>query len=95
MDVGKELLKRQEVTSAARSLGEHTIELYVETYVRDNAELLNLLEDMKSMNGVKDAVWTEIIDVVGRKAPVDQLVGDFEDGPFQNHELAQRVDQSD
>ena len=47
MIVGKELLKREEVTYAARTIGEHTIDLRVEVFVKDNGVLLNLLEDVK------------------------------------------------
>jgi len=67
--VGKELLKRNEVIFAARTIGEHTIDLRVETLVKDNGELLDLLEEVKGMNGVKDVVWTEIVETIGRKNP--------------------------
>jgi DNA-binding Lrp family transcriptional regulator len=73
MSVGKELLKRPEVTYVARSIGEHTIDLRVETFVQDNNELLNLLEDVKGMDGVKDVVWSEIVEVIGRKNPPNHL----------------------
>ena len=43
MDVGRELLKRQEVTSAVRTIGEHTIDLRIEVFVKDNRVLPNLL----------------------------------------------------
>jgi DNA-binding Lrp family transcriptional regulator len=43
LTVGRELLRRPEVTYVARSIGEHTIDLRVETFVQDNSELLNLL----------------------------------------------------
>src|SRR5579862_1221708 len=46
--VGRELLKRDEVIFAARTIGEHTIDLRVETLVKDNSELLDLLEDVKA-----------------------------------------------
>ncbi len=51
MIVGKELLKREEVTYAARTIGEHTIDLRVEVFVKDNGVLLNLLEDVKVYEG--------------------------------------------
>jgi hypothetical protein len=78
MNVGHELLKRDEVTYVARSIGEHTIDLRVETFIRDNSELLNLLEDVKGMSGVKDVVWSEIVEVIGRKAPPNHLVKHLE-----------------
>jgi DNA-binding Lrp family transcriptional regulator len=78
MSVGKELLKRPEVTYVARSIGEHTIDLRVETFIQDNGQLLNLLEDVKGMDGVKDVVWSEIVEVIGRKPPPNHLVRQLE-----------------
>jgi DNA-binding Lrp family transcriptional regulator len=73
MIVGKELLKREEVTYAARTIGEHTIDLRVEVFVKDNAVLLDLLEDVKAMKGVRDVVWTEVVEVIGRKNPPNHI----------------------
>jgi DNA-binding Lrp family transcriptional regulator len=69
MNIGKELLKRKEVTSVTRMIGEHTIDLRVEVFVKDNSMLLNLIEDVKSMKGVRDVVWTEVVETIGRKNP--------------------------
>ncbi len=74
MNVGKELLKREEVTYAARTIGEHTIDLRIEVFVRDNGVLLDLLEDVKAMNGVRDVVWTEVVETIGRKNPPNHIV---------------------
>ncbi len=74
MSIGKELLKREEVTFAARTIGEHTIDLRIEVYVKDNGVLLNLLEDVKAMKGVRDVVWTEVIETIGRKNPPDHIM---------------------
>ncbi len=74
MSIGKELLKREEVTFAARTIGEHTIDLRIEVYVKDNSVLLNLLEDVKAMKGVRDVVWTEVIETIGRKNPPDHQI---------------------
>ncbi len=74
MNIGKELLEREEVTYAARTIGEHTIDLRVEVFVKDNGILLNLLEDVKAMKGVRDVVWTEVIETIGRKNPPNHFV---------------------
>jgi DNA-binding Lrp family transcriptional regulator len=74
IDIGKELMKREEVTYAARTIGEHTIDLRVEVFVKDNGVLLNLLEDVKAMKGVRDLVWTEVIETIGRKNPPNHTV---------------------
>ena len=68
--VGKKLLKRSEVISASRSIGQPTIDLRIEAFMRDNGEILDMLEYIKGMSGVRDAIWSEIIDVIGRKQVV-------------------------
>ena len=54
-----------QVTAVEKSIGEHTIDLRVETIVKDNHELLDILEKLKAMDGIRDAVWSEIIKTVG------------------------------
>ena len=73
IEIGRELLKRDEVTYAARTIGEHTIDLRIEVFVKDNGVLLNLLEDVKAMKGVRDVVWTEVIETIGRKNPPNHV----------------------
>jgi DNA-binding Lrp family transcriptional regulator len=68
--IANELLKRDEVTSVGRSIGEHTIDLRAEVIVKDNSELLGLLELVKAMDSVKDVIWSEIVDVMGAKRSV-------------------------
>jgi DNA-binding Lrp family transcriptional regulator len=73
LEIGRELLKREEVTSAVRTIGEHTIDLRIEVFVKDNSVLLNLLEDVKAKKGVRDVVWTEVIETIGRKNPPNHI----------------------
>lgn len=68
--VAKKLIELDDVTYVGKSIGEHTIDLRVETIVKDNSVLLDLLEMIKSMEGVKDVVWSEIVSVVGRKISI-------------------------
>ena len=74
MNIGKELLKREEVTYAARTIGEHTIDLRIEVFIKDNGVLLDLLESVKAMKGVRDVVWTEVIETIGRKNPPNHIL---------------------
>ena len=74
MSIGKELLEREEVMYAARTIGEHTIDLRVEVFVKDNSVLLDLLEHVKAMKGVRDVVWTEVIEIIGKKNPPNHIV---------------------
>ncbi len=60
-----------------KSIGEHTIDLRVEIIVRDNAELLDILEKVKAMDGVSDAVWSEIVQVIGRKRSIPRRIIDM------------------
>ena len=68
--IGKTLLKREEVVYVGKSIGQHTIDLRVETILKDNAEILRMMELLKAMNGIKEVVWTEIVEVVGRKTSI-------------------------
>ncbi len=68
--IANQLLKLDEVVSVGRSIGEHTIDLRAEVIVKDNSELLGLLEAVKAMDSVKDVIWSEIIDVMGAKRSV-------------------------
>lgn len=68
--ISKELLKRDEVVYVGRSVGEHTIDLRAAVIVKDNSELLGLLELVKAMDDVKDVVWSEIVDVMGNKRSI-------------------------
>jgi hypothetical protein len=74
--VANQLLAREEVVYVGKSIGEHTIDLRAEIIVRDNAELLDVLEYVKSMEGVRDTVWSEIVHVVGKKRSIPSYVID-------------------
>ena len=65
--IAKQLLAREEVVYVGKSIGEHTIDLRAEIIVKDNAELLDVLEEVKAMEGVRDTIWSEIVHVVGKK----------------------------
>jgi hypothetical protein len=67
------LLERKEVTFVARTIGQITIDLRAEVFVRNSGELLSLIEEVKAMNGVRDVVWSEVVEVVGRKKPPYEL----------------------
>jgi hypothetical protein len=74
--VAKKLLNINEVTYVGKSIGEHTIDLRIETIVKDNASILDLLEKIKAMDGVRDVVWNEIVTVVGRKISIASSIID-------------------
>ena len=74
--VASKLLDSDEVTYVGKSIGEHTIDLRVETIVKDNASVLDVLEKIKAMDGVNDVVWSEIVSVVGRKISIPDSIID-------------------
>ena len=74
--VASKLLDSDEVTYVGKSIGEHTIDLRVETIVKDNASVLDIHVKVKAMDGVKDVVWSEIVSVVGRKISIPSSIID-------------------
>lgn len=64
--VGKEILAHNNITRVSKAIGEHTIDLHAESVFRDNKQLLNVIEWIKSLEGVKDIVWTEPVEMVGK-----------------------------
>ncbi len=68
--IAKKLLKIREVVSVSHSIGQPTIDLRAETIVRDNGQLLDLLEQAKAIDGVREVVWSEIVKVAGDKGSV-------------------------
>jgi DNA-binding Lrp family transcriptional regulator len=74
--VANKMLNLDEVTYIGKSIGEHTIDLRVETILKDNASILDFLEKIKAMQGVKDVVWSEIVSVVGRNISIPSSIID-------------------
>jgi DNA-binding Lrp family transcriptional regulator len=59
--VAKQLLSYDEVTYVGKSIGEHTIDV---------------LEKVKGLEGVEDTVWSEIVEVVGKKRSIPSSIID-------------------
>ncbi len=74
--ISEQLLQLDEVTYVGRSIGQHSIDLQVEVIIKDNAELLDLLEKVKAMDGVHEAIWIEIVAVMGRKRSIPSRIID-------------------
>jgi len=66
-EIARQILNFTEVVLVGRSIGEHTIDLRVETVIKDNAHILELSEEIEAMDGVREVVWSEILKVVDRK----------------------------
>jgi len=74
--IGQALLKRNEVVYVGRSVGQHTIDLKAELIIKTNAELLDMLEIVKSMEGVRAVEWTEIVEILGQKKSIPSEIID-------------------
>ena len=74
--IAEKLLERNEVVYVGRSIGEPTIDLRAVAIIKDNAELLELLEQVKAIPNVIDAIWSEIVKIVGKKRSVPSSVID-------------------
>ena len=74
--VAKQLLSNEEVTYVGKSIGEHTIDLRAEIIIKDNSQLLDVLEKVKAMDGVQDTIWSEIVEVVGIKRSIPSKIID-------------------
>ncbi len=87
--VGKELLEHSKVTFVARTIGQFTIDLRAEVFVKNSGELLKVIEEVKSIKGVKDVMWSEVVEVVGRKNPPYEL-STISQATSENDEEGQR-----
>jgi hypothetical protein len=47
-----------------------------EIIIKDNAELLDILENIKAIDGVNDAIWSEVVQVMGRKRSIPSQIID-------------------
>jgi DNA-binding Lrp family transcriptional regulator len=74
--IAKKLLKFKEVATVSRSIGQPTIDLRAELIVKDHGQLLELLEQAKGIDGVRDVVWSEVVQVVGKKGSVPPKIID-------------------
>ncbi len=74
--IAKRLLEHDAVVYTGRSIGEHTINLRAEIIIKDNSQIVDLLEEVKAMPNVKDVIWSEIVQIVGKKPSVPHSVID-------------------
>lgn len=68
--IANRLMKMKEVVSVRRSIGVPPIDLRAEIIVKNNVQLLELLGQVRAMEGIGDVIWSEIVKVVGDKGSV-------------------------
>ena len=76
-EVAKHLLALDPIIYVGKSIGQHTIDLRVETIVNDNSQIVDVMEKIKAMEGTRDVVWSEIVSSVGRKSSIPSFVIDL------------------
>jgi len=71
------LLSWQEIiTSVSRTMGEANFDIKAEIVFKDNVELLDIMAKVKTIRGIKDVSWTEIVQVLGKnKKCFDDIIG--------------------
>ncbi|HEY3094742.1 MAG TPA: hypothetical protein VGJ42_03175 [Nitrososphaera sp.] len=74
--IAQKLLRREEIVYVCRTIGEHTMDLRATAIVKNTLKLLDLLEALKSIPNVRDVVWSELVQVLGRKRSVPSSVID-------------------
>jgi DNA-binding Lrp family transcriptional regulator len=65
-NIAKELLTFEEILEISSSMGMGDIDIRVDAIFRNNSELLDLIERVRSIKGVSDAKWVEIVKIVGK-----------------------------
>jgi DNA-binding Lrp family transcriptional regulator len=68
--IAKEIAKMNQIVHVSKSLGHHAIDLHVIAVVHNNSELLDVMEQIRSIEGVKDAIWTESVQPISSKMSV-------------------------
>jgi hypothetical protein len=61
--LANDLLELDQVTFVGKSIGQRTIDLRIETIVKDNAQILDHLEEIRAMDGIKKVAWSEIVSI--------------------------------
>ena len=74
--VGKKAMEFEEVVQVGRSIGQQTIDLHIQAILKGNSEILMMMEKLKSMEGIHDVIWSEVVEVVGRKVSIPNHIID-------------------
>jgi DNA-binding Lrp family transcriptional regulator len=76
-DIGNRILKERYAISAERIIGENNTSISSKVLFRENIDLLNIIEKIKSLDGVDNVTWIEIVEVLQTRpdAPLNVLEG--------------------
>jgi DNA-binding Lrp family transcriptional regulator len=65
--LGREVLQMSEnVTSATRTIGDGNVDLVLEVIFKTNTELISLIELIKQKDGVRNVIWNESVELLGK-----------------------------
>lgn len=67
--LGKKILETNDtVISVTRTLGENGIDLCIDLIFRTNEDLLLLIDKIKSLDGVRNVIWSESVESMGKNS---------------------------
>ncbi len=69
-DIAHRLFEQDDITYVQKTIGQHTIDLKAELIIKDNAELLEALERVRAMPGVREVMWSEPVETMDKKISV-------------------------
>lgn len=75
-EVAKVLFNLRQVIFVGKSIWQRAIGLRVQTIVKDSGQILDLMEKIKAIDGVRLAVWCEIVDTPENKMSVPSYIID-------------------
>lgn len=75
--VVSELLKRNEVIRVCRRIGGKGPDIRATIVIRDDFELTRCIGEIKSIEGVCEVNWSEVIEVVRKKSIPDHIIDDL------------------
>lgn len=74
--IGSEMMSWPEVSSVTRMFSSNGFDLMVQVILKTNNEIIDFSEKVRSLTGVKEIFWNELIDVVGKNDDIRHLAVD-------------------
>jgi DNA-binding Lrp family transcriptional regulator len=73
-EVGNRILKEKEVISVEIVMGENNMNIMSQVLFRENSELLELIEKIKSFDGADQVTWFEIVEILHTRPDAPLIV---------------------
>lgn len=66
--IGREILRMSDmVTFVSATIGQSSMDLRVEAVFKTSQDLMSLIDKIKSLDGVRDVIWNESVEMIGKK----------------------------